>query len=233
MTRWADAVVVGNEHLYKWAILRNPIVFIVPTAIPFEVYRKYTRPISPANKPLVIGWTGHAINHVKNLRLLLPVFKKLILKRTPFKFVLIGGMGYQPVHDLFAELHGLDITIIDSIEWNDPKNVAALIQTFDIGVMPLVKDPKTEGKCALKAIEYMACGVPPIVSPVGANKSLVEHGIDGWLAETTDDWVSAITHVANNPSLVIEIGAKAQQKVHRHYSYDAITPLIKEVIEKV
>ena len=233
LTRFSSAVVVGNEHLRKWAMIRNPRVYIIPTAIPFDVYKQYARTARPASSPLVIGWSGHAKNHVKNLRLLVPVFRELLLKQISFKFILIGGMEYEPMRELFADLKGLDITIIDSIEWTDPKNIARLIQTFDIGVMPLVKDPKTEGKCALKAIEYMACAVPAIVSPVGANISLVENGIDGWQAETTEDWVSVITHIVNNPSSLSEIGMKAQRKVERHYSYDAIIPLMKQVIESV
>lgn len=233
LTRFSSAVVVGNEHLRKWAVIRNSRVYIIPTAIPFDVYKQYARTTRPASSPLVIGWSGHAKNHVKNLRLLVPVFRELLLKQISFKFILIGGMKYEPMRVLFADLKDLDITIIDSIEWNDPKNIARLIQTFDIGVMPLVKDPKTEGKCALKAIEYMACAVPAIVSPVGANISLVENGIDGWQAETTEDWVSVITHIVNNPALLSEIGMKAQKKVERQYSYDAIIPLMKQVIVSV
>lgn len=233
LTRFSSAVVVGNEHLRKWAMIRNPRVYIIPTAIPFDVYKQYARSALPASSPLVIGWSGHAINHVKNLRLLVPVFRELLLKQISFKFILIGGMEYEPMQELFADLKGLDITIIDSIEWTDPKNIARLIQTFDIGVMPLVKDPNTEGKCALKAIEYMACAVPAIVSPVGANISLVENEIDGWHAETTKDWVSVITHIVNNPTSLSEIGIKAQKKVERYYTYDAIIPKMKQIIESV
>ncbi|MFV1977537.1 MAG: glycosyltransferase, partial [Candidatus Scalindua sp.] len=156
LTRFSSAVVVGNDHLREWALIRNPRVYVIPTAIPFDVYKQYARTARPASSPLVIGWSGHAKNHVKNLRLLVPVFRELLLKQISFKFILIGGMEYEPMRVLFADLKDLDITIIDSIEWDDPKNIARLIQTFDIGVMPLVKDPKTEGKCALKAIEYMA-----------------------------------------------------------------------------
>jgi glycosyltransferase involved in cell wall biosynthesis len=233
LTRFSSAVVVGNEYLRKWAVIRNPRVYVIPTAIPFDVYQQYTRTTRPASSPLLIGWSGHAKNHVKNLQLLVPVFRELLLKKISFKFILIGGMKYEPMRELFADLKELDITIIDSIEWNDPKNIARLIQTFDIGVMPLVKDSKTEGKCALKAIEYMACSVPAIVSPVGANISLIENGIDGWQAETTEDWVSIIINIVNNPSLLSEIGGMAQKKVKDNYSYDAIIPHMKQVIESI
>lgn len=231
LTRAASAVVVGNEYLRDWVRARNPKVFVIPTAIPFKLYQQFTRPSQPASNQLVIGWSGHATNHVKNLRLLVPVFERLISAKISFEFTLVGGMKHGPVRDLFSDLKNFNINIIDSVDWDDPRNIAELIKNFDIGVMPLVKDEKTEGKCALKAIEYMACAVPAIVSPVGASKSLIEDGIDGWKAKNTDEWVSIITHIYRNPDVLSEVGRKAQDKVKNYYSYDAITPLFKHVIE--
>jgi len=233
LTRLANTVVVGSGHLAIWASKRNSRVYIIPTAIPYDIYKAYTRLDSPASSPLVIGWTGHGKNHVKNLRLLIPIFRGLIDKKILFKFILVGGMGCDAVHKLFADLKELDITIIDSIEWDDPRNIAGYIQTFDIGVMPLVRDPKTEGKCALKAIEYMACAVPAIVSPVGANKSLIKDGIDGWHAESTEDWISIISGIVDSPSVISTVGKRAQEKVQEEYSYDAIVPRVKRIIEEV
>ena len=67
------------------------------------------------------------------------------------------------------------------------------VSAFDVGIMPLEDSPWEQGKCGYKLIQYMACGKPVIASPVGVNTRIVTPGINDYLAETTRDWVQALT----------------------------------------
>lgn len=227
-TKFCDAVIVGSHYLHDWAKQYNPNVHIVPTSVAFEKYQKYTRDYSVKNNKLVIGWVGGANWHVENLRLLVPVFQKLVQDSIPFKFVLVGSSKNQTVYDMFQQIRGLDIQCIDALDWTDPTAVPSMIQTFDIGVMPLVDTVSTRGKCAFKAIEYMACGVVTIVSAVGENPYLVQDGETGFLANNTEEWVEKIKRVYEHPELSPILGQRGQQRIKEHYSYDAsVGKLIK------
>ncbi len=219
--KMSDVIVVGSHYLADWAKAYNPNVHIIPTSVSIEKYRSQSRDYSIVNDTLTIGWVGGANYHYENLRLLAPAFQELVRRGVPFRFVLIGASGNQKVYDLFQGIRGLDVELIDALDWTDPKAVPSAIQKFDIGLMPLVDTPGTRGKCAFKAIEYMACGVVPIVSPVGENVHLVQDGVNGFLAKDTEEWVEKILRVQQDPGLCQTIGKNAQATIEKDYSFDA------------
>ncbi|MCH8317762.1 MAG: glycosyltransferase, partial [Bacteroidetes bacterium] len=89
---------------------------------------------------------------------------------------------------------------------------------LNIGLMPLKDDEWAKGKCGLKALQYMALGIPPVVSPVGVNKSIVDHKVDGFWCETSDDWYYYLEKLILDTDLRTEIGKCARDKVMKHYS---------------
>ena len=136
------------------------------------------------------GWIGNGNNHYKNLILLKPVFKKLIKKKFKFKFKIIGLADNKDILKLFKSINNLNFSYKNHIKWSKIPVIVKNIQKFDVGVMPLIKDEKTSGKCAFKIIEYMGAGIPALASPVGENKHVIRNGIDGYLCKNTNDWVN-------------------------------------------
>lgn len=227
-TKLSDVIIVGNRNLEAWSKQYNQNVHIIPTCISFEKFQPYTRDYAKKNDKLTIGWIGGGPYHLHNLALLVPALQKLVDQGVPFKFVLVGSLGNQKVYDLFNQVKGLDVQYIDNLDWTNPAAVPSMIQRFDIGVMPLVDNISTQYKCAFKAVEYMACGVVTIVSPIGANADLVQNGVNGFWAANTEAWVDRIKHVYEHPEENAEMGKQAQTRIKNHYSFEVnVDKLIK------
>ena len=223
LTGRADAVVVGSHALFDWARLLNPRVHLVPTSVPFARYASAAAgQTRERGRTPVLGWVGAGRNHVENLRILVPVFRELRRRGLAFSFTLLGAEGRAVVHDVFAELRreGLLMEIVDELPWEDVAAVAGHLARFDVGLMPLEDDESARGKCAFKAIEYMACGVPTVCSRVGENRYLVEDGANGFLASGPEEWVARLRALIEDPSLRTRLGQAGQETVRASYSLE-------------
>jgi hypothetical protein len=107
-----------------------------------------------------------------------------------------------------------------SIPWTE-QTEAASIASFDIGIMPLLDGAFERGKCGYKLIQYMACGLPVVASPVGVNRQIVEHGVNGFLAETPEQWEQALQTLLADAGLRQRMGQAGRLKVEQHYCIQA------------
>ena len=99
--------------------------------------------------------------------------------------------------------------------------------------MPLLDNEWNKGKCALKAIQYMAAGAAVVVSPVGENAVLIEHRKSGMLARTREEWVACLDELITDAALRRSVGAAGRARVREHYSFESNCPAIYEVIRSI
>src|SRR5260370_22374702 len=104
----------------------------------------------------------------------------------------------------------------------------AELPSYDIGLMPLHNDDYPLAKCAFKALEYMAVGVPSVSSPVGFINDIVQHGVNGFLAETTGEWIEVLSRLVEDENLRRTIGLAGRNTVEERFSIDATGPLLLE-----
>src|SRR5207248_10673995 len=107
------------------------------------------------------------------------------------------------------ELGGLPA---ESFPWSEEEEIAR-ISAFDVGIMPLQDTAWERGKCAYKLLQVMAAGKPVIASPVGANVQVVRHGVNGYLANTPEEWADALRRLAVDPELRQRMRAEARRTV--------------------
>ena len=168
---------------------------------------------------VVIGWTGTYSSKVF-LSQLEPVFHRLA-RRVPFRLKVIGNFDY--------ELEGIDLEVV---RWTAEREVRDL-QTFDIGVYPLPIDDWVLGKSGLKAIQYMAFGLPCVATEVGTTPMLIDDRVNGMLVRTEDEWLTALEELVRKPDLRRRLGTAARERVVANHSLHAIASMYDRVIEQV
>lgn len=208
----AVAITAGNQVLKDYALQRNPRTTLLPTVVDTARYLPERR---ERGRELIVGWIGSPSTASYLSELVAPL--TTLGKEGPVRLVVIGGRA--------PAIAGVTV---DERGWSEASEVS-LINGFDIGVMPLTDDAWARGKCAFKLIQYMACGVPVIASPVGANVDVV--GADcGLLAATEGQWLEALRTLRDMPDRAAEMGAAGRERVERHYSLHRNLPVLAEVI---
>jgi glycosyltransferase involved in cell wall biosynthesis len=117
------------------------------------------------------------------------------------------------------------------VTWSE-QTEAAQVAAFDIGLMPLPDEPWERGKCGYKLIQYMACGVPVVASPVGANTEIVTPGMNGALADTSEQWLASLTELAEDPALRARQGTEGRKRVEHWYSLQAQAPRLVSMLQE-
>jgi glycosyltransferase involved in cell wall biosynthesis len=213
--RGASAVIAGNEYLARYAREANSNVTLIPTVVDVARYLPCTRKRGHDGR-LVVGWigspssAGYLLERIEALR--------RFCRNASARLVLVGS---GPI-----ELPGVPVEVRS---WREDAEVAE-IQRFDIGIMPIPDTPWARGKCGFKLIQYMACGVPVVASPVGANVRIVDDGQNGFLAGTDDQWVAALSTLAASSLRRQQFGMAGREKVVRRYSLDVAAPLLAGVL---
>ena len=129
-------------------------------------------------------------------------------------------------------MHSEKNGLLEIIPWQESTEVDA-IRTMDIGIMPLNDTLWSKGKCGYKLIQYMACGVPVVASPVGVNKNIVDDGINGFLVSSFDEWEEANTKLLDNPKLVYEMGQAGRKKIEEQYSLQVWGPRVVKLFQSL
>ncbi len=219
----AHCVIAGNSFLASYAKQFNPNTVIIPTTIDsdFHISKPELRnkvldftstPLSVTSrteKKIVIGWSG-SISTIKHFEIAIPALKEIQRKYpNQIEIHVIGQGSYS--HP--------EINVI-SKNWSAQTEVDDL-NKFDIGIMPLPNDEWVKGKCGLKGLSYMACGVATIMSAVGVNSEIITHGENGFLATTQQEWIQYLSQLIENPDLRLNLGIGGRETVVKNYSVNA------------
>jgi hypothetical protein len=114
-----------------------------------------------------------------------------------------------------------------------PEGEVTDLQGFDVGLMPLVDDPWSWGKCGLKIIQYQGVGVPVLCTPVGVNRDLVEDGVNGYYATTPSEWEERLSFLIQHPELREQMGREGRKRVLKNYTAQACAPRLFSILDRV
>jgi glycosyltransferase involved in cell wall biosynthesis len=215
--RLSRHVIVGNQTLRDYATQWNPNVTVVPSTIDAETYRP--RQSYALTGEAVLGWTG-SHSAMQYLDIIKPALRELA-RRHPFRLEIVGTHPF--------EIEGVKTAFRPWRAASEVEDLSAL----HVGLMPVPDEAWAKGKCALKALQYMALGVPAVVSPVGANRVVVQDGVNGFHAGTTEEWVERLSQLIQDAALRERLGREARRTVEVEYSAQAQAPRVLSVLQSV
>jgi glycosyltransferase involved in cell wall biosynthesis len=214
----ADLVICGNRELAA----RLPHERHELLATPVDTDRFSPAAVGPPSGK-VLGWVGHADNLDYLASLAEPL--REVARRHP-------GLRLVVVADRPLELPGLEV---EFRPWSLEREVACF-EGMAVGLMPLADTPWARGKCAFKAIQYMALGIPAVLSPVGMNREVIEDGANGFLAGSPERWVEALDRLLSDSDLAMRVGKEGRRTAVHEYSLDVaskrLVGILRDVIQR-
>lgn len=217
--RGSRHVIAGNRILADYARQFNPRVSIVPTVV--DCVRYPYKPAPADGQPVTVGWVGSR-STAPYLSAVESALQRLAREnpgRVRFRF--FGCPEYQ-----------VDVAGFESLPFRLATEVADL-HSIDIGIMPMPDTAWTRGKCAFKAIQYMAAGIPAVASPVGVTTEIIQHEVNGLVADSSEDWFRALDRLVNDGELRRRLALQARQTVEASYSLQLWGPRLAGLLDSV
>lgn len=215
--RWlatrAEHVIAGNEILAEYLSAYNDAVTVVPSLVDPGAYdvRRHAQ-----SESVTLGWIGSPTTapYLQGIAPLLERFASLSPR--PVRLIIVGGAAPQ--------VEGLRV---EQRAWSPEAERQALAE-MDIGLMPLRDTPWTRGKCAYKALQYMAAGIPPLVDDVGVSAITVKDA--GIVASSEGQWLEALQSLTDDAELRARLGATGRERVERHFSLERWVPRLAQIL---
>jgi len=218
MLRHCEQVWAGNTYLAGQASRYNRQVITLPTALAPE---KYFLQAEAPRDVVDLVWIGSSATR-RYLESAISFLEEAAAEAS-------GRMRLKIVADFGLKPQKLETLALPWSEETEARDLAS----SHIGIAPMPDDSWTKGKCGLKILQYMAAGLPVISSPAGVNRDIVEHGGNGYLAETPEEWRSAIQTLASDRQLRPKMGAAGRERVLAHYCVDAVFERMAAALEEL
>lgn len=204
-----DIVFAGNDYLAAAAVdagVASDRVYFTPTSV--ETRRYVLKDVIPEINPTLV-WIGSSSTR-RYLDFLTPALERLGGQ--------IPNLQLKVISDFEFHLDGMNVI---NIPWSETAEVRELASSH-IGIAPMIDDPWTRGKCALKVLQYMAARLPVVSSRCGANSQVIVEGETGFLAESEEEWCHAIEQLVNDPALKLSMGTAGRERVVEKFGRTAV-----------
>lgn len=214
-------IICGNDYLANWFGQWNKNISVQATAIDTNAYKPIDR--QDRSNVVVVGWIGTSSNQV---------YFEEIKKSLEQIVEICPNVLIRIVSDSRPKNINIKKENFEFVKWTSEGEIES-IQGFDIGIMPLKNTEMAKGKCSFKMLQYMSCGKPVIVSPVGMNSLVLEHGNFGFGPKTADEWIDALRVLVTDQNMREKMGRSGREVIVQKYSIDVIGPKFSKIIKSV
>ena len=215
-------VTCGNRFIAEYVESKGVESVVIPTVADTDVFH----PVEKNNETPVLGWIG-THSTFPFLESLFPVVRKLAEKH---RFVLkIVGAGRENI-----KIEGV---AVENLSWNLEREVADF-QSLDIGLYPIqvAKSAPPEwilGKSGFKAIQYLAVGIPFVMTPIGMCAEIGVPGETHFNAETAEEWYNSLDNLLSNGARRKKMGENARAYSLKHFTVPRQTQILAEMLRGI
>ena len=202
--------ILGDRHR---ELAPETTVVVLPNYIPEYVL---DLPHDVRQGRLRLGWMGGG-SHARDVHMATGAVRRF-MKRFPDWDLVLGGTDYRSAFKCPSDrsYHIPWIHVCD-----EPKLFYRMID-FDIGICPLLDTQFARSKSHIKALEYMARGIPVVASDVEPYRKFIRHGENGFLVKQDHEWLSALSELARDHELRAKMSEAAiatarEQTIEKHY----------------
>ena len=196
----SDIVTTSNRFLARYARQYSSSVQVIPMALDLDTWK----PSENSNREeITIGWTGAPVN-VPLVESLGPVLS-FLLKKYPFLRLAIFS-GKKPQLDCPFEYYSFQ-----------PGHEPAFVKGLDIGLLPLTNEEYSMGKSPIKAIQYLACGVPVVGNVIGATDEILNEE-NSIAVSNEDEWIRGLEKLITNRDLAKSMGRAGCEHVRLNHN---------------
>ena len=232
MLKEADYVTVNGHYLLNYVKRYNRNTSIVNDPVDTNLFNPKFR--SRNNDKVTITWEGSANVNFENLTMLVNPLRMIAKEYgRKVKFKIASYLGDQRVKKLFHPLEKYMEVDYGSERWLPMNRFARLIYDSDIMVSPLKKNPWFDGKSALRVGIAMAMGIPVVASPIGEQKYIVKHGVNGFFAYNEIEWTKYLRLLIEDEKLRRNMGEQARKTAERELSVYSCGEKLFNTIKKV
>lgn len=211
----ARVVTCGSPNIAEYVRSRGADAVVVPTVVDTRRFR----PGAPRATAIpTIGWIGTHGTYPFFERLI-PIFERLA-REVPFRLTIIGSGRSQ------IEVKGVEV---ETRPWRLESEVEDF-QSLDLGVYPIADDAWSAGKAGFKAVQYMATGIPFVMSPVGVCAAMGVAGQTHFAAVSDDDWLDALRRLIVEANLRARMSSVARAFAEQHYDIETQADALAAVI---
>lgn len=222
LARNAQGCVAASHELQNLLQENNPRTTYIPTGVDtdFFIPAPIPRPDKTSRDEVIVLWNGLVWGEpiVKNLLFLFRAFQRARIKAPHLILRLVGGGAAWNLLKQQAAQEFSPVPI-QWCEWVDPREMPALLQQADIGVLPLDGDDRwLRSKSPTKLFEYMSAGLPVISSAVGEANWVMEDYQSGILANQEDSFAEGLIRLALDSDLRKTLGKNARKRIESEYA---------------
>lgn len=204
--RLSRVVIVNSTHHREYVAQYNTNIWQIPSVVDTDHYVYRPEPQN-SHTPVCIGWSGSP-STVGNVCIVADALRRLA-KRVDHRVHLIGGTNFNLPEVRYTAQGWCAETEVDDL------------RKIDVGMVPLPVNEWNKRKFYMKVVQYMALGIPPVCTPLGSNPEVVEHGVTGFLADTSDEWVGYLEQLIRDHTLRRQMSEHAARVARERYSLTA------------